>query len=100
MKSTSPAKKGSRGLKNSNYIRLDADVFITLWENQHVIPESWKEKVDGKIRYILFNGTVLSDLRGNRNILYLCWRDARWRCGVCWLALDWDASRLSAVLES
>lgn len=87
-------------LKESNYIRLDADVFFTLWENQHLIPESWKEKVNENTRYIFFDGTVLRRSDGDRCVLYLYWRDGAWRWGVDWLDYDWSASRPSAVLAA
>lgn len=87
-------------LKASDYIRLDADIFLTLWENQHLIPESWKEKVNGNTRYIFFDGTVLRDSGGDRCVLYLYWSDGAWRWFVGWLGLDWIDDSPSAVLAS
>lgn len=95
--------KGEEKLKRlraSDYIRLDADIFLTLWENQHLIPESWKEKVNGNTRYIYFDGTVLRDSDGCRFVLYLCWRGGRWNWRVDWLDYDWLGSGPSAVLAS
>lgn len=87
-------------LKASENIRLDADVFYTLWTNQSLIPESWKEKIDGNTRVIFFDGTVLQDPDGSRYVLYFCWNGDAWRWYVLWL----DGSRLrdcvSAVLAS
>jgi hypothetical protein len=85
-------------LKKSGNIRLDADIFLTLWENQHLIPESWKEKVNGKTRFIYFDGTVLRLSSGDRYVLYLCWCGGAWSWDVRWLDLDWGANRPSAVL--
>lgn len=87
-------------LKASDYIRLDADIFLTLWENQHLIPESWKEKVNGNIRYIYFDGTVLRRSGGNRYVLYLYWDDGQWYWNVSWLGHDWGGDSPSAVLAS
>ena len=87
-------------LKASDYIRLDADIFLTLWENQHLIPESWKEKVNGNTRYIYFDGTVLRYSGGGRCVLYLYWNDGQWDWRVNWLGNDWGDSDPSAVLAS
>lgn len=87
-------------LKESGNIRLDADVFHTLWENQHLIPESWKEKVNGNTRYIFFDGTVLQDPFGYRCVLYLYWNGGEWRWHVPWLLYVWLADYPSAVLAS
>ncbi len=87
-------------LKASDYIRLDADIFLTLWENQHLIPESWKEKVNGNTRYIFFDGTVLRNSGGSRYVLYLYWDDGQWSWDVDWLGFDWDDDYPSAVLAS
>ena len=87
-------------LKSSDYIRLDADVFYTLWTNQHLIPESWKEKVNGNTRYIFFDGTVLRGSGGRRCVLYLYWSGGQWGWDVFWLEHGWYASHPSAVLAS
>lgn len=77
-------EKHLKRLKKGGRIRLDADVFITLWHNQYIIPESWKE-VDGKRRHIFFDGTVIKSPVGNRSVLYLFW-DRGWCWGASWLA--------------
>ncbi|MEQ1561616.1 MAG: hypothetical protein ABL899_02770 [Nitrospira sp.] len=87
-------------LKASDYIRLDADIFLTLWENQHLIPESWKEKVNGNTRYIFFDGTVLRHSGGRRCVLCLCWGGGQWGWRVYWLGGGWDGGDPSAVLAS
>lgn len=87
-------------LKASDYIRLDADIFLTLWENQRLILESWKEKVNGNTRYIFFDGTVLRDSDGYCCVLCLYWYDGAWRWRVRWLGSDWYGSDPSAVLAS
>lgn len=86
-------------LKGSGYIRLDADIFYALWENKYLIPESWKEKVNGNIRYIFFEGTIFRYPDGCRCVLCLYWRDGQWHRHVDWLGLAWRAYGLSAVLD-
>jgi len=87
-------------LKKDGRIRLDAEVFLTLWQNQLLIPESWKEKINGNTRYIFFDGTVLRYSLGNRCVLCLYWVGGRWRWRVRWLDVDWFAGDPSAVLAS
>ncbi len=87
-------------LKDSGYVRLDAKVFQILWENQHLIPTSWKEKTNGNTTYIFFDGTVLRDPHGGRYVLYLYWGDGQWSWDCGWLGNDWDVCDPSAVLAS
>ena len=87
-------------LKKDGRIRLDAEVFLTLWQNQLLIPEAWKEKINGNTRYIFFDGTVLRDSDGNRYVLYLYWSDGKWYWNVRWLGYGWHAFDPSAVLAS
>jgi hypothetical protein len=62
-----------RRIKEAGYIRLDAKIFQTVMENLHRVPNTWKEKMDGKTMYINFDGTIFlqgcgeyrpSDLQG------------------------------------
>jgi hypothetical protein len=87
-------------LKDAGHIRLDAKVFQTLWENQHLIPASWKEPTNGNTTYVFFDGTILRDSRGNRYVLYLCWFDGEWDWDYIWLGREWSARDPSAVLAS
>ena len=87
-------------LKKAGHIRLDAKVFQTLWENQSLIPEKWKEKTNGNTTYIFFDGTVLRRPGGFRYALCLYWRDGEWSWHYYWLDNDFDASNPSAVLAS
>lgn len=87
-------------LKKDGRIRLDADVFYTLWTNQHLIPESWKEPINGNTHSIFFDGTVLRDSGGSRCVLCLYWGDGQWDWSVVWLDYDWCDDSLSAVLAS
>jgi len=87
-------------LKKANYVRLDAKVFQTLWENQHLIPLQWKEKTNGNTTYIFFDGTVLRGPYGYRYVLCLYWHDDAWSWDARWLGHVWRASVPSAVLAS
>lgn len=84
-------------LKNAGYIRLDAQVFQVLWQNQGLIPESWK--IDGGI---FFDGTVVCDFYGDRYVLCLSWDDVedKWCWHYFWLGEDWHTERLSACLTN
>lgn len=88
-----------RRLKASDYIRLDADIFFTLWENQYLIPESWKEKINDNMRAIFFDGTILRDSNGRRHVLCLYWGDGRWDWHLCWLGGGREITDPSAVLS-
>lgn len=85
-------------LKEAGHIRLDAVIFLHLWKNQHLIPESWKEKINGNPRYIFFDGTILRSPSGDRYVLYLIWRGGGWDWGYYWLDRDWSAYDPSAIL--
>jgi len=84
--------------KKTNRIRLDAGIFKTLWENQILIPEKWKEKINGNTTFIFFDGTILRYSNGDRYVLYLYWLDGEWRWGCDCLNHVWSADRPSAVL--
>lgn len=89
-----------RRLKKDGRIRLDADVFLTMLENQHLIPESWKKPINGNNPFIYFDGTVLRHSDGRRDVLYLYWFGGAWGWNVNCLADSWDASDPSAVLPA
>ncbi len=89
-----------RRLKKAAYVRLDARIFQTLWENQYLIPEKWKEKTKGNTTFICFDGTILRSPDGNRCVLYLYWYDGRWLWHYSWLGLGWRVSDPSVLLAS
>ncbi len=89
-----------RRLKEAGYILLDAKVFQTLWKNQTLIPEAWKQKTNGNTTHISFDGTILRDPDGSRDVVYLYWSGGRWRWSYDWLEDDWSADDPSAVLAS
>ena len=87
-------------LKEENCIRLDAGIFHTLWNNQHLIPEKWKEQTNGNTTFIFFDGTILRDSGGDLYVLYLFWLGGEWYWNYDWLDDDFDANLPSAVLAS
>lgn len=87
-------------LKAVGHIRLDAKIFQTLWENQQLIPESWKEKINGNTRYSFFDGTILLNPGGRLIVLCLYWDGGRWHWYYHWLDSDWYVNDPSAVLAS
>ncbi|MFY9493080.1 MAG: hypothetical protein WAP55_01145, partial [Minisyncoccia bacterium] len=89
-----------RRLKAANHIRLDAQIFQTLWENKHRIPEGWKEKINGNTTYIFFDGTSLRSPDGFRGALCLDWFGGEWHWDYCWLEDGLDDEDPSAVLAS
>ncbi len=66
-------------------IRLDAGIFLTFWNNKHLIPERFKKKTGGNTTYIFCDGTVLRSPHGDRYVLCFCWFGDAWR---------WDYRRL------
>jgi hypothetical protein len=88
-------------LKKAGHIRLDAKVLQTLWENQGLIPEVWKQKTDGGTIRIFFDGTILLDPNGVRSSLFLdLMIEDQWRWYVYGLNLDRYICHPSAVLAS
>ena len=89
-------------LKDAGHIRLDAKVLQTLWENQHLIPVSWKEPTNGKTIYVFFDGTILWDrLSGGCFVLYLFWNEGESEWNWYYDPLDGDyATDPSPVLAS
>ena len=85
-------------LKEDGRIRLDAGIFKTLWENQHLIPEKWKEQTNGNTTFIYFDGTVRRRSDGRRCVLCLSWSDGEWHWDSRWLGNDWHAIDPSALL--
>jgi hypothetical protein len=111
-------EKSLENLKKAGHTRLDAKFFQTLWENQLLIPYSWKKICDGdeEIR-IYFDGTVIVDIGGHPNsckgmryVIYLYREDNNWGYSIDWLGngrFDWRTKRptkytnkLSAVIPA
>lgn len=85
-------------LAKAGYIRLDAKIMLTFWENQALIPAILKEPIGGNTRYTYFDGTVLRCPCGVRCVLSLYWLGGRWDWRYCYLRYDWYAYCPSAVL--
>ena len=86
-------------LKQTGHIRLDARIFQTFWENQHLIPERWKRTKD-HVNYIFFDGTVLRNQSG-KYVICMYWAESKkWKWTYCRLDLGaWNSKDLSAVLK-
>ncbi len=103
LKNSESSVVGEEKLKRliaSGEIRLDAKILQTLWENQYLIPESWKQLTNGNTTFIYFDGTVLQDSSGDRYVLCLYWNAGRWHWYYLWLGYEWHANHPSAVLAS
>jgi hypothetical protein len=89
----------SMRLKQIGHIRLDAMIFQTLWENQHLIPEHWKGTVNDP-KHIFFDGTILKNQYG-RYVISLYWdKGKKWSWTYCRLDIGgWKAEDLSAVIK-
>ena len=87
-------------LKQTGYVRLDARIFQTFWENQDRIPEHWKGTTDDAY-HIFFDGTVLRNQNG-RYVICMYWaEDIKWKWTYCRLDLGgWNAKDLSAILKT
>lgn len=72
-------------LKEQEHTLLDLKVFQALWENQSLIPSSWKENVDneGCGDHIHFYGSILKpQLLWYRYSIYLQWFRDKWIWGL------------------
>ena len=90
-------------LKESGNIRLDAGVFLALWNEWRNAPEDKKSETalewlyrEKGLAYLDFMGTVFESPSGYRFVLYLyrC-GDGAWRWGCHWLRNGWDAKCFS-----
>ena len=86
-------------LKQLGHIRLDARIFQTFWENQHIIPEHWRGTTDDP-KHIFFDGTILRNHYG-KYVISMYWDvDQKWRWTYCRLDIGgWKAEDLSAVIK-
>ncbi len=88
-------------LKNFGSVLLDFGVFLTLYENQRLIPESWKQGGDRDLS-IFFNGTIIRCADGHRHIFGLAFitnTGSSWCWTECRLDGKFSANDLSAVLS-
>ena len=86
-------------LKEKGHIRLDARIFESLWENQHLIPEYWQGTTNDP-KHIFFDGTILKNEYG-RYVISMYWDvDEKWSWTYCRLDIGgWRAEDLSAVIR-
>lgn len=72
-----------QNLKRNGRIFLDANVFQTLWEDQELIPELWKEKTaNGEIKQIVFAGDFFAEHHNYEKDYFTVprlWFDKEWR---------------------
>ena len=83
-------------LKDTPHIRLGGRAFLGLWENQSVIPDTWKEP----LTFVYFDGLILKHRNGNRYSLYLSWHEDQWHWYSGWLGNTRSATSPSAVLAA
>ena len=88
-------------LKTDGRVRLDENAFQAFWENREQLPVRFKEKVNGNVQFIFFDGVTLRSPRGYRFTLCLYFDSyGSWLWNYYWLAYDRDANDPSAVLAS
>jgi len=88
-------------LKEMGHIRLDAKVLQTLWNNQHLIPERWKEKTKDKTTCIFFDGSIFRNSSNCwRYVLLLSWQFGQWRWDYCRIDYNCYINHYSIVLAS
>lgn len=92
-------EENHRRLKAINYIRLNIDVFFMLWGNKYLIPEAWKEKINGSPQRIYFEGTIFRDSEGHDDALCMYWYDDAWHWSIPWLGLNRGLADVIAVIE-
>lgn len=84
--------------RNMNHLCLDAGVLRAFWKDKYLIPESWKEKVNGAASSIFFDGSILYYSVGFHFVLCLRWDDGWWRWRYRWIGDVRDAASFSAVI--
>lgn len=88
-------------LKADGRVRLDENAFKAFWENREILPVRFKERMNGNIQFIFFDGVVLRSPLSSRFTLCLCFLgDGSWLWDCILLDSDRDADRPSAVLAS
>jgi hypothetical protein len=81
-----------KSLKKEDCIRPDAQVLVTLWRNQRLVPRRIWGKTDDIRSYVYFDGTILRDPNGDRCVLYLCRRGRHWNWGFRFLSIGWGSA--------
>ena len=78
---------------------LDPRIGKALFENQHLLPDSWKVDADGNIRSIFFWSVGFRGRGSFLSVQRLCLRCGQWCWDNHWLVNDWRAWHPAAVLE-
>ncbi len=73
-----------RRIRAGTTVPLDLRWLRYYWTHQERIPESWKERVNGNMQYVFFDGDELLDPCGRRYSLCLCWDDGAWLWSCLW----------------
>ena len=104
LKKNEPVTTGEERLKRlqaDDRIRLDENAFQAFWENREQLPARFKERVNGNIQFIFFDGVVLRRSDGRRVTLCLYFdSDGSWLWNYRWLGFDRGVRSPSAVLAS
>lgn len=80
-------------------IRLGAVSFKNIWGNRHLIPDVFREKINGNIRFLFFDGSILQDSTGRRHSLCM-WADGSgWHWTLLPLAHKFTASSPSVTYQ-
>jgi hypothetical protein len=79
---------------------LDPRILDVLFENQHLIPESWKMDENGRTRFIFFWGAGYRDSEGSLYVRDLYWSGGAWNRGCRWLDYRWFGRYSAAVSAS
>ncbi len=94
-----------RGYNLDNQLKselvLHPNIFDALYENTHLIPESWKVDSEGRTRYIFFWAVRFRGSDHFLRVRYQYWNNGQWRRGCDWLgALSCNVQRPVARLAS
>jgi hypothetical protein len=79
---------------------LHPNVLDALFENQRLIPESWKVDEQGRTRFIYFWAVGFRDSDCNLYVRFLSWLDGAWGRDDGWLIYHLDDENPAAVLAS
>lgn len=79
---------------------LHANILDALFENVHLIPDSWKVDSLGRTRFICFWATGYRDSSGSLCVRCLCWGDGPWLWDCRWLGDGFDVRSPAALSAS
>jgi hypothetical protein len=77
------AKLRDRGIELKRLITtkggdFGAEDFKEAWENRDLLPEEFKQPIDGRALGLCFMGELLEDERFNNIYPFMYWRDGEW----------------------